>query len=547
MMCLCHSRFQIGNNRKPTTTGIYLFISLFSIDRVAAESIQTSMMSDDDDEDHQSVASSDSSSSGGSQAIIMRQWFHDESSSSCDDDNDDDKRNCIINGGRCRVNNGCKAEIPNHSHQQQVDQELPSGSSSPLSSPPPLSKQQTSQTSLRQIMHVAIEERQMGADRGLEEGRGGITIAEKVWPAAEYLARFCLQCANGSSREEWGEEDGGGGGGSGGGDVEDDTDGAGKLSPGSYAATDQTVPVKVPKSGSPHHHHHPLQASARQAVYTILRRAVEASSSLSSSVSTKTTTTPALAILELGAGVGVTGLELATQWPVAVLLTDLPQCLAGAQNAIELNRSQFRRGTDAVHVQALCWGCGGGGGNHQSLMSRLEPADHNPTIMKLENTSSKSENQRTDYTVDEKVDDCIRAMQWYRCVTAATSSSSSSTEPNSTVPLLILGSDCVYWEVLHESLERTLFHLLSLAPAGSLCLLAGMRRWKRDTAFYHNLGKRTRTKHHSLSCVCIQESVQRVEGKREIIRIYAVSLLNHGGSDEAKNKARTATGTIRTQ
>ena len=82
-------------------------------------------------------------------------------------------------------------------------------------------------------------------------------------------------------------------------------------------------------------------------------------------------------------------------------------------------------------------------------------------------------------------------------------------------PILFLGSDLVYWECLYEPLEHALFHLLLKAPVGSLCLLAGMRRWKKDTAFYKSLGKKkqrstgstTSTSSWQLQCTCIQEEV----------------------------------------
>jgi hypothetical protein len=177
-------------------------------------------------------------------------------------------------------------------------------------------------------------------------------------------------------------------------------------------------------------------------------------------------TSSVLPIIELGAGIGLTSIELATQLPVRVLLTDLQIGLPLLQKNALLNQESYRLGPDAVQVQKLGWG------------------------------------EQEDYR---------KALHWYHELTATVQ-----------VPLLILGSDCVYWENLHEPLEDTLFRLLSAAPPGSICLLAGMRRWKRDNTFYQSLGKRTRTQTHELQCTCLQETVKRDGTEREIMRVYAV-------------------------
>ena len=173
-----------------------------------------------------------------------------------------------------------------------------------------------------------------------------------------------------------------------------------------------------------------------------------------------------LPILELGAGIGLTGLELATQLPTRVLLTDLDQGLPLLQRNTASNRDRYRFGPDAVEVLELTWG---------------------------------------------KKDDCDKALGWYRNLV-----------PTEQTPLIILGSDVVYWEHLHEPLERTLCWLLSSAPPGSVCILAGMRRWKRDNSFYVSLGKRTRTSTHELRCVRLRETIERKNGERQIMRAFCV-------------------------
>ena len=78
------------------------------------------------------------------------------------------------------------------------------------------------------------------------------------------------------------------------------------------------------------------------------------------------------------------------------------------------------------------------------------------------------------------------------------------------IPLLILGTDCVYWESLYDILETTIASLLQNATPNSVCLLANVRRWKRDTNFFqHRFGQFTSTKYGRLHCVCIHEQVVR--------------------------------------
>lgn len=174
-------------------------------------------------------------------------------------------------------------------------------------------------------------------------------------------------------------------------------------------------------------------------------------------------------ILELGAGVGYTGLKLATELPCTVQLTDLEEAMSLLTENIRLNSHQFHLGPSAVSCVPLIWGT-----PQESFISTLR---HQQNLHK-----------------------------W-----------------------LLLASDCVYYEELHLPLEQTLAALLSNPSNTSnhhqLCLLAGMRRWKRDTTFYSKLGRRTRTATHTLQCTCLHELVERPSNTtdhRSILRIYAV-------------------------
>jgi hypothetical protein len=94
----------------------------------------------------------------------------------------------------------------------------------------------------------------------------------------------------------------------------------------------------------------------------------------------------------------------------------------------------------------------------------------------------------------------------------------------------VLALDCVYHAKLHLPLEQTLAAPLSNAPKGSVvCLIAGGRRWKRDTKFYARLGKATRSTTHYLLSTVLQETLtQHDKQEWQILRIYHVQWLPRG-------------------
>jgi hypothetical protein len=258
----------------------------------------------------------------------------------------------------------------------------------------------------REIMHVVLEEQQEGG-----------SIAERLWPAAEYLAKFVLSIAK-----------------------------------------------EVASSSSQNESSRSFSSDRKEIVLEVLKELLVPPQN-----NTLSNDEHVLPIVELGAGIGLTGIELATQLSVRVLLTDLEVARPLLQKNALLNQESYLLGPNAVEVLKLGWG------------------------------------------VEE---DYQTALDWYHEVSANSDAKQT--------PLLILGSDCVYWENLHEPLEDTLYRLLSLAPVKSMCLLATVRRWKRDNTFYQNLGKRTRTATHELQCTCLQETVRRNGTEREIMRIFAV-------------------------
>ena len=225
-----------------------------------------------------------------------------------------------------------------------------------------------------------------------------------------------------------------------------------------------------------------------------------------------------LAILELGAGVGLTGLQLATHLPARVLLTDIQQGLVLLERNRQLNQDQFMLNH-----------------HHHSTMKRLENNNDNENLddHDYDDSLPTVQVQELDWGVSSHH---AQALDWYYHHRDTSSSSTRGNnnnnhrmdqDPTSTgddhhhaaddddnnnnnnEPLIVVGSDLVYWEELHEPLEHCLFHILKEAPKGTWALLAGMRRWKRDSHFFQTLGQRTRTRTHQLQCTCLEEFVWR--------------------------------------
>jgi hypothetical protein len=274
----------------------------------------------------------------------------------------------------------------------------------------------TRATLRREVLHVTLEEKV-----------GEVSIAQQLWPAAEFLARYILDVAESLETQ---------------------------------ASIDLNTHVSICSR----------ENEQRSSAFRALQEALESKNS-----------EKAAPIIELGAGLGLTGLEIATQLSVHVLSTELEEGIPMLKTIITVNKSAFKLGEKAVEAQELMWG-------------------------------NKAQSQD--------------ALLWYERVCGGV--------PR---PLVVLGSDVVYWEELHDPLERTLYDLLSNTPPGSICILAGMRRWKSDTSFYKTLGKRSRTASHELYCSLLKEDLRRSEGSRQIMRIYAVQWV-----ERETKKAKRADG-----
>jgi len=324
----------------------------------------------------------------------------------------------------------------------------------------------------RTILHVTIKEQQVGG-----------SIAHRLWPSAEALARFVVDYAGRRiTRQELLEQ------------VLSQRRQQPKLDAlrlqleNALDAVDATLRITPTDVGSDDN-----TGSTK-----------EEQSASTPTPSGQATRTPIIA-LELGSGIGLTGLEVSTQMPTRLLQTELQTGLPILQDNIDLNRWRFLLGTDCVEAMRLDWG------NESETREALEW---------IERQQSQTKQPSDD---------------------------GAAVVLASTLPVLILASDCVYWPELHLPLEQVLMRLLSQCPPQSVCLLAGMRRWKSDNAFYQSLGKQTQTPTHRLQCTCLREHVYREgashsaddtngtnddsvdasagakrQAKREIMRIYAI-------------------------
>jgi hypothetical protein len=79
-------------------------------------------------------------------------------------------------------------------------------------------------------------------------------------------------------------------------------------------------------------------------------------------------------------------------------------------------------------------------------------------------------------------------------------------------------------------LKATLLTLLSGCPS-AVCLLAGVRRWKRDNAFYNSLNK-VRGEGGRLKCDCVSEIVQRTKTDKTVGGLNATSFGKTEGVEE---------------
>ena len=280
----------------------------------------------------------------------------------------------------------------------------------------------------------------------------GGSIEHRLWPAAEFLTSYILQPSKLVGVPS-----------------DDDTDSG--ISPHDR-----------------HRHHHPYHNNSiiDTATYQNIQKNVKIILDRNFRSATKTATN-GCKVLELGAGIGFTSLELAhhafhpthasdnndvddnichdpIRRNVEYLMTDLSSALPLLQRNRDRN---FGRWNSSIRVQKLEWG--------------------NP-------------------------DDIENALSWYRTGNSfdGTCMDGRTNDESSAIPLLVLGTDCVYWESLYDILETTIASLLKNAAPNSICLLANVRRWKRDTNFFqHRFGQCTSTEQGRLYCICIHEQVLR--------------------------------------
>ena len=218
----------------------------------------------------------------------------------------------------------------------------------------------------------------------------------------------------------------------------------------------------------------------------------------------KCTSTFNLRTIELGSGIGLTSIKIAkeinkSKFKPYCILTDLPCALPLMAENVNVNFPINTKDNEWCKVMPLAWG--------------------------------------TDDHV-EVLEDCLKVRGGY--ISLDGNNENDKVRPcknNEDPPFhLILAADCVYWSELHQPLKSTLLNLLIGNPK-SQCLIAGVRRWKKDNDFYKSINKvKSLTPKGKLSCECIMEKIDRVgrsDGglgmgvedaiEREIIRVYFVT------------------------
>lgn len=208
--------------------------------------------------------------------------------------------------------------------------------------------------------------------------------------------------------------------------------------------------------------------------------------SLKHMLDNKNTKSSPLHIIELGAGIGYTGIKIATTIPSHVLLTDLDIAMSLLQKNINLNEEKFLL-DKSVKKYILDW-------------AQVKKDDDDKTINSLlkelyqwnENDSSS-----TNVTTERSGDNNSK-------------NNSIIKDNNNNRPILLLAADCIYFSELHLPFEQVLQSILSKSPKGSMCVIASEKRWKRDNTFFVNFGKKTKTNLHSLQCFCAQENINFV-------------------------------------
>jgi len=166
-------------------------------------------------------------------------------------------------------------------------------------------------------------------------------------------------------------------------------------------------------------------------------------------------------ILELGAGIGLAGVFVSKLPRVnQVILTDLECVQELLKTNIQLNCS--RTDMNTVEVQS----------------ASVE------TSNSLSTCSNRVRNEVLCWGVIEDVDRALRLF-------SSSSSFSSTLSPSvlsqsSQLPLLVIASDCVYWEHLFQPLYET---LLYLTQHNCHIIISHVRRWKRDSKFFQMCSK----------------------------------------------------------
>lgn len=213
-------------------------------------------------------------------------------------------------------------------------------------------------------------------------------------------------------------------------------------------------------------------------------------------------------VLELGAGIGLCGLFMSKLSTVEkVVLTDLECVQQLLRDNIHLNIDENRSSE----------GKGSSGLDKQELISK----ESESTAQALSSTASSSQQDADSVKVQSEVlcwgvaEDVTRTLRQFPTLEPLIQSSTGQ------LPLLVIASDCVYWEHLFQPLYETLLHL---TRHGCHVIISHVRRWKRDSKFFQMCTKTMLVEklHEELDYVIEEFDGSR---RRRVQRIYRIQAI----------------------
>lgn len=224
-------------------------------------------------------------------------------------------------------------------------------------------------------------------------------------------------------------------------------------------------------------------------------------------------------IIELGAGVGLLGLFLASLGCPCVAVTDLPEVLPILQRNLDVNPELEGR----VSVQPLTWGTSdwrqimlSGRGNAAAAPASATTSSGNSSGSSAAANSSNSFNGYAGSS-ESSLTAAVKALEQEDLDLGMDAMITARGGRRRGRDLVVVLADCVYWPSLFQPLADTLEALCK--DCGATVLMCHTRRWKKDSKFFQLCSRR-------LQVTKIHETVEtgaasgEEEGQRIVTRIY---------------------------